>query len=164
MKIIFAFAICLIFCTACTKDNNLVINAGEGYWTLNTKQYDISETQRSSTGGYFILSGKESISSSNQLQLYFRNQPSANGKYKVVPFEDNVPLNSNQMGIKVRIPTIGTYSSTGIADNTTWLSAPDADVTINAGKIKVSIPKMTTIIITSSYLDSVFLQGVLIEK
>lgn len=107
-----AALIILIIFYACKKNDDLLSHSGEGYWSLDTDQYTITKTERTNNSDYFILSGKESASSSNILQLYFKSQPTANSKYKVVQFEENVPLSSNQIGIKVHIPTTGTYSST----------------------------------------------------
>jgi hypothetical protein len=149
----------LVFLNAWSRDNDAGGSPGDGYWILGTRQYDIKATERSNNSGYFILSGQESAASSNILQVYFSVLPVSSGKYKVVPFEDNVPLSSGEIGIKVRIPATGTYSSTGIRDNGTWLPCPDVDVTLNARKIKVVIPEMTTLIYVPTYLDTVFLQG-----
>jgi hypothetical protein len=164
MKSIICFCFCLLPLFSCKKDDNTIKGPGDGYWILSTKQYKITATERSNDGGYFVLSGKESVSSPDLLQVFFGTRPTMNGKFKVVPFRENIHLSGNEIGIRVHIKNIGTYSSTGIADNVTWFPSPDADVIITNSKIKVEIPQMTTIIITSTYLDTVFLRGVIIEQ
>lgn len=163
MKIALVFAVCLMFLSSCSRDNDVTEHLGEGYWILKGEQHNITTSERSPNSNYFILSGKES-SSADVLQLYFQKQPIATGKFKVVPFREEKFLEANEIGIRLAVPGTGTYSSTGIADNKTWLPASDVDITINNGKYRVEIPKMTTIIITSTYLDTVFLEGVLAEK
>jgi hypothetical protein len=156
--------VALVLLIACSKDTDVSESPGDGFWILYTQRYNIKAIERSSTNQYFILTGKDSATSTNVLQLYFQHVPAVSGTYKVVPFESNVPLNTGEVGIKVRIPNTGSFSSTGIRDNRTWLPCSDAEVTVNSGKISVAIPQMTTIIVTSTYLDTASFEGVLIEK
>src|SRR5688572_3086410 len=121
MKLIFIFGFYLLFLFACKKGHDTIKGPGDGYWILELKQSNITATERSNNGGYFILSGKESVFSSNVLQVYFQTLPTSDGKFKVVPFRENIHLSSNEIGIKLHIANTGTYSSTGIADNVTWL-------------------------------------------
>ena len=139
---------------------------GNGAWRLAggtiNESYSISSLSRQN-GSYFILSGFDSKSPANSLNVYFSKEPKSSGKFNVVNFEDDVILSDDQVGIRSNVPTSGLYSSTGISDNITWNKASPIDVTVNGGKVKVAIPKMTTIIITPTYLDSVFLEGTISE-
>ena len=147
---------------SCTKDNN-VANADHGTWTLESKQYNIVATHRSNPSGYFVLTGNDLQSPANTLNLYFTSIPTSSGQFDVVQFNGNVQLSSSQIGIKVNIPSTGIYSSTGISDNISWSASSPADVTIQNGKIEVKIPLMTTMIQTSSYIDTVGVQGLIKE-
>lgn len=147
---------------SCTKDNG-VANADNGTWTLNSKQYNIIATYRSNPPGYFVLTGNDSQSPANTLNLYFASIPTSSGQFAVIQFNGNVQLSSSQIGIKVNIPSTGIYSSTGISDNRSWSTSSPADVTIQNGKIEVKIPLMTTMIQTSSYIDTVGIQGLIKE-
>jgi len=89
--------------------------------------------------------------------------PASSGQFDVVQFNGNVQLSSSQIGIKVNIPSTGVYSSTGISDNITWSVSSPANVTVQDGKIEVKIPKMTTRIVTSTYIDTVLVQGLIKE-
>jgi hypothetical protein len=134
-----------------------------GSWSLGTKQYNITSTKKENASGYFILRGSDPQLPANTLSLYFSSQPTASGKFNVVDFDENVGLSSNQVGIRSTVPSTGVYSSTGISDNVSWSASAPVTVTIQSGKMKVEIPKMTTKIVTSTYLDTVFLQGVVTE-
>jgi hypothetical protein len=147
---------------SCTKEDD-VPTADHGTWTLGSTQYNIVTTQRGSPAGYFVLTGNDSQSPANTLNLYFASLPTLSGQFDVVQFNGDVPLNSSQIGIKVNIPSTGIYSSTGISDNISWSASSPANVTVRNGKIEVQIPKMTTMIITSTYLDTVFVQGLIKE-
>jgi len=147
---------------SCTKDNN-VSSADRGTWTLGSTQYNIVATHRSHPPGYFILTGDDSQSPANTLNLYFASIPASSGQFDVVQFNGNVQLSSSQIGIKVNIPSAGIYSSTGISDNISWSASSPAEVTIQNGKIEVKIPLMTTMIQTSSYIDTVGVQGLIKE-
>ena len=147
---------------SCTKDND-GSGADHGTWTLGSTQYNIVATQRNSPAGYFILTGNDSQSPANTLNLYFASLPTSSSQFDVVPFNGDVPLGSSQIGIKVNIPSTGIYSSTGISDNFTWSASSPANVTVQDGKIEVKIPKMTTRIVTSTYIDTVFVQGLIKE-
>lgn len=147
---------------SCTKDNNEP-GADNGSWILGSKTYNIVATHRSNPAGYFILTGNDSQSPANTLNLYFASIPSSSGQFDVIRFNENVQLSSTQIGIKVNIPSTGIYFSTGISDNVSWSASSPADVTVQNGKIEVNIPKMTTRILTSSYLDTVFVQGLIKE-
>lgn len=147
---------------SCTKDNNEP-NADNGSWILGSKTYSIVATHRSNPAGYFILTGNDSQSPASTLNLYFASMPTSSGQFDVVQFNGNVQLSSRQIGINVTIPSTGIYFSTGIADNISWSASSPAEVTVQNGKIEVKIPKMTTKIVTSSYLDTVFVQGLIKE-
>ena len=157
------FVTLTVILLSCTKDN-IVASTDNGAWTLGSTQYNIAATHRSNPSGYFILTGNDSQSPANTLNLYFASIPTSSGEFEVVQFNGgNVQLNSSQIGIKVNIPSTGIYSSTGISDNITWAASSPANVTVQNGKIEVKIPKMTTIITTSTYLDTVFVQGLIKE-
>jgi len=147
---------------SCDKDND-VANADNGTWTLGSKQYNIVATHRDNPPGYFVLAGNDSKSPANTLNLYFTSIPTSSGQFDVVQFNGIVQLTSTQIGIKVNIPSTGIYSSTGISDNITWSAPLPADVTVQDGKIEVKIPEMTTRIVTSTYIDTVFFQGLIKE-
>ena len=147
---------------SCTKDTNIA-NADHGTWTLGSKQYNIVATHRDNSQGYFILAGNDSQSSANTLNLYFTSIPTSSGQFDVVQFNEIVQLTSSQIGIKVNIPSTGIYSSTGISDNITWSAPSPANVIVQDGKIEVKIPEMTTRIITSTYIDTVFFRGLIKE-
>jgi len=147
---------------SCSKDSN-IDNADNGTWTLGSNQYNIVATHRSNPPGYFVLAGNDSQSPANTLNLYFTSIPTSSGQFDVVQFNGNVQLSSSQIGIKVNIPSTGIYSSTGISDNRSWSTSSPADVTIQNGKIEVKIPLMTTMIQTSSYIDTVGIQGLIKE-
>ena len=157
-----SFVIVTFILLSCTKDND-VASADNGTWTLESTQYNVVATHRSNLAGYFILTGNDSQSPANTLNLYFSSIPTSSGQFDVVQFTGNVQLSSSQIGIKVNIPSTGIYSSTGISDNITWSASSPANVSVQNGKIEVIIPKMTTIIITSTYLDTVFVQGLIKE-
>jgi hypothetical protein len=91
-----------------------------GTWTLGSTQYNIVATHRSHSSGYFILTGDDSQSPANTLNLYFASIPASSRQFDVVQFNGNVQLSSSQIGIKVNIPSAGIYSSTGISDNFSW--------------------------------------------
>ena len=95
--------------------------------------------------------------------MYFSKEPKSSAKFNVVSFKDDVVLSEDQVGIRSNVPTSGIYSSTGISDNIAWGTASPVEVTLNGGKIKVTIPKMTTIILAPTYLDTVFLEGTISE-
>ena len=144
----------------CSNEN------GNGAWALEggtiNENYTVSNSSRQN-GNYFILSGFDSKSPPNSLSVYFSKEPKMNGKFHVVSFKDDVILSDDQVGIRSNVPASGIYSSTGISDNITWGSASPVDVTLNGGKIKVAIPRMTTIILTPTYLDTVGLKGTISE-
>ena len=154
----------LVVFTACNKHHNNSANAGEGYWTLTSKQYTITKTERSTSSSYFVLSGFDTAAPSNSINFYFPLTPSVSGKYRVVPFSENSTLNARELGIKVNIPSTGIFSSTGTADSRSWIIADSAEVTLNNGKIVIGVPQMCTIITTATYLDSVLLKAVIVEK
>jgi hypothetical protein len=156
------FVTVIFILVSCTKGNN-VASTDKGTWTLGSTQYNIVATHRSNLPGYFILTGNDPQSPANILYLYFASIPTSSGQFDVVQFNGNVQLSSSQIGIKVNIPSTGIYSSTGISDNITWSASSPANLTVQNGKIEVKIPKMTTVIITSTYLDTVFVQGLIKE-
>lgn len=139
---------------------------GNGAWGLAggsiNESYIVSNSSRQN-GSYFILSGFDSKSPANSLNVYFSKEPKSSGKFNVVSFKDDVILSDDQVGIRSNVPNSGIYSSTGISDNITWGRASPVEVTVNGGKVKVAIPKMTTIIRAPTYLDTVFLEGTISE-
>jgi hypothetical protein len=151
----------LIFLSCKKNDDDMVDDKGS--WSLGTTQYNIISTKRESASGYFILSGSDPKLPANILSIYFSSQPTTSGKFNVVNFDNDVSLSSNQIGIRSTVPSEGVYSSTGISDNISWSTSSPVTVTIQSGKMKVEIPKMTTMIDAPTYIDTVSLQGIIKE-
>ena len=146
---------------SCKKENNSAVNSGDGNFQLDTIQYNITSTERTTTDNYFVFSGSDLASPSHTMQVFFSAIPTASNKFEVVNFQQDVVLDAYQVGIRVNIPSNGIHSSTGIASNLTWLPCDKADVTVNNGKIKIVIPPMTTAI---PYVDSSMLHGMIEEN
>ena len=149
----------LLALISCTKSRP----TNYGNWTLVSSarisaQYNVVKTQRV-TSTYFIFSGVDPKTPQNILNVYFAQMPTINGNYEVVAFDNDIPLLANQVGIRANIPSVGVYSSTGIANNQTWAAAPPIGVIVSNGKLRIEIPLMTTKIVTSNYLDTAMLNG-----
>jgi hypothetical protein len=156
---------------SCSKKNEPLADTGSGYWELNNytlnKTYTIHNTIRHLRNGYTVLSGMDAAAINTHpnldtINLWFKNMPVITANYKVVEFKENNPLEKDEMGITIDIPGKGTFRSTGIVSNTTWLPA-SAIVTFNNNKLTIDIPYMT-VVGYATYIDTTSFQGKLIEK
>jgi hypothetical protein len=151
-------AFCLFTFISCNKG----LNSGTGEWSLNglsiSKNFSVVRCEEA-TSTYFILSGLDSESPKNKLDVYFSEKPTVSGRYQVVQFNNDIILNSNQVGIRSFLPNKGSYNSTGLADNISKAPAPPIDVLVQAGKLRIEIPNMATCIISNAGLDTVQLVG-----
>ena len=158
MKTIFV-AVSIIAIVACSKDN-----LDQGYWIIAQEQHNIISTTRNNNNGYFVLSGIDSHSSPDTIEIYFSSMPTTSAKYTVVRFEDTTSLAFDEMGFRVSTFSKEIYYSTGIGETATWRPADKADLTIENGKIRIEIPKMTTRSENSNAIDSFYIQGIVREK
>jgi hypothetical protein len=150
--------LCLSTFISCNKG----LNSGSGEWSLNggsiSKNFSVVRCEEAAST-YFILSGLDSESPQNKLNVYFSEKPTVSGSYQVVQFNDDIRLNSNQVGIRSIVPKNGTYYSTGLVDNITKAPAPPIDVLVQGGKLRIEIPNMSTCTISNGGIDSVQLAG-----
>jgi hypothetical protein len=179
------FSILVAF-VACKKNGVSDPVSSTNYWSLgldtmygNTPSkkitFNIANVFRKNENGYFILSGTDAAPSLDSLQLYFSTEPTRNKQYKSISFnwvfyDYGLPLDSNQIGIKVTNSNktnyydAGVYFGTGMVDNLLNKKADSVAVTVNNGKIKVTIPRLLTFFNNQTGIDSVLLQGVIMEK
>lgn len=184
MKIVFNFLVMvsmlfIILLSSCSKQNN---KSPQGYWTIANSRYNINYTSRLDSFGYSVLTGSDVNSSSsqqavNRIYIWFLPQfPTKSGSYEMVNIQyTQTPLLSTQIGISGtlskdyanRCTGIPIFAATGVENVLVWPSwtpAAKAEVTITNGKIRVDIPKTTTVYIIPCGIDSSFLAGVFLEK
>ena len=173
----------MILFTNCSKQNN---QTASGYWAIGNEsahKYNINYTSRQDSLGHSVLKGSEILPSPahptiNMIYIWFsKSFPVQNGSYEMVNFHDPpFALSDNQIGISgifadgMPIPC-STYDSaffdaTGVSSILTspWTLSGEAEVTVNNGKIRVTIPQTIAVFVNGCGLDSPYLHLVYQEK
>ena len=167
----------------CSKQNT---KTASGYWVIgnqNSHRYNINYTSRQDSLGHSVLKGSENLPSSshpmvNIIYIWFsKSFPVQDGSYEMVnlhypPFA----LSDNQIGISgifadgMPIPC-STYDSaffdaTGVSSMFTWpwTLSDKAAVTVDKGKIQITIPQTIARYYNGCGLDSPYLNLVYQEK